>query len=89
MDCLYVGSPSKLFQDDDEDWARILRLGHKVKVKAAEARERDERHKVLEEKRRQFEAVEGLLELSTRHLPVQEKISSGTTITVKILFYMC
>ena len=33
MACLYVGSPSKLFQDEDEDWAPTLRLGHnKVKV---------------------------------------------------------
>ena len=74
MVCLYVGSPSKLFQDDDVDWARILRLGHnKVKVKAVEARERDERHKVLEEKRRQFEAVESLLELSARHFQCKKK----------------
>ena len=90
MTCLHVGSPSKLFQDEDDDWAPTLRLGHnKVKVKAVEARERDARHKVLEEKRRRFEAAAGLLELSTRHLQVQDKISSGTIIIVQMYNYIC
>lgn len=74
-----LGAPSKLFQEDEDDWAPTLRLGHnKVKIKTDEARKRDERHEVLEEKRRRFEAASGLLKLCAEPSTVQDEINSGT-----------
>ena len=74
---IFLGKPSSLFDEDNEDWAPTLNMGHgKIKKKSKASTERDERNKLREDKRRRSDVAEALLVL---HNQLEQPKGEGTS----------